>query len=159
MKIEEKKLYFAPLSEIKRISSSIKDPIAQAEALSDIFRLNTLSMIMEAGSGHLGSSFSSMDIITWLWTQEMVSPNETGISPADIYFSSKGHDVPALYSLLIGLEKLDYQLIHKLRKLGGLPGHPDVHTPYIMANTGSLGMGISKARGMALANQIGRAHV
>jgi transketolase len=38
-------------------------------------------------------------------------------------------------------------------QLNGLPGHPDVSTPFIAANTGSLGMGISKAYGMARANR------
>lgn len=110
-------------------------------------------MIKEAGSGHVGTSFSCLDIITWLWMQEMQSPNENK-ERADIYFSSKGHDAPALYSLLIGLEKLDESLLHQLRRLGGLSGHPDIHTPYIVTNTGSLGMGISKARGLALANRL-----
>src|SRR6185503_8911314 len=41
----------------------------------------------------------------------------------------------------------------KLRQLNGLPGHPDVSTPFVATNTGSLGMGISKAYGMARANR------
>ena len=57
-------------------------------------------MIMQAGSGHIGSSFSSTDIITWLWTEDLHDPNGDS-DDADVYFSSKGHDVPALYSLLI----------------------------------------------------------
>src|SRR5262249_8084357 len=72
---------------------------------------------------------------------------------AHAYFSSKGHDAPALYALLIALERLDFDLIHRLRRLGGLPGHPDVETPFIATNTGSLGMGISKAYGMARAGR------
>ncbi|MEO8682968.1 MAG: transketolase C-terminal domain-containing protein, partial [Vicinamibacterales bacterium] len=72
---------------------------------------------------------------------------------ADVYFSSKGHDAPALYSLLIATERLGFDLLPKLRQLNGLPGHPDVATPFIATNTGSLGMGISKAYGMARANR------
>lgn len=147
------KLYFVSISEIHRIRKNITDPFKLCEILADIFRINTLYMITSAGSGHIGSSFSSLDIITWLWTQEMRNPNESEKEYSDTYFSSKGHDVPALYSLLIGLEKLDERLLHKLRRLNGLPGHPDISTPYIATNTGSLGMGISKARGMALANR------
>ena len=120
--------------------------------LGDLCRINTLYMIMRAGSGHIGSSFSSTDLITWLWTQELVNPN-SGAPGSDVYFSSKGHDAPALYSLLIALEKLDFDLVHKLRQIDGLPGHPDVGTPFIATNTGSLGMGISKAYGMARANR------
>src|SRR5204862_738795 len=44
--------------------------------------------------------------------------------------------------------------LSQLRRLHGLPGHPHVETPYIQANTGSLGMGISKAKGMAIANRL-----
>ena len=72
------------------------------------------------------------------------------------FFSSKGHDSPALYSILIGLGKLDFNLLHKLRRLGGLPGHPDVGTPNIVTNTGSLGMGVSKAKGMITANRLNK---
>src|SRR6185503_9364971 len=38
--------------------------------------------------------------------------------------------------------------------LGGLPGHPDVGTPGIASNTGSLGMGVSKAKGLILGNRL-----
>ncbi|MCZ7613692.1 MAG: thiamine pyrophosphate-dependent enzyme [Ignavibacteriaceae bacterium] len=38
-----------------------------------------------------------------------------------------------------------------LRRLHGLDGHPEVRQPGIEASTGSLGMGISKAKGMAWA--------
>lgn len=145
-------LWYVPLDEIRRVRASVADPLVRADVTADICRLNTLYMIMNAGSGHIGSSFSSTDLITWLWTEELRDAN--GAAPgSDIYFSSKGHDAPALYALLIALEKLDFSMIHRLRRLGGLPGHPDVETPFIAANTGSLGMGISKAYGMARAHR------
>lgn len=147
-------LNFVSLEEVQRIKKSIKDPFGKAAILADIFRINTLYMITKAGSGHIGSSFSSIDIVTWLWTQEMINPNETVKKHSDLYFSSKGHDVPALYSVLIGLGKIDFDMIHKLRRLGGLPGHPDVETPHIMTNTGPLGMGVSKAMGMVFARRL-----
>jgi transketolase len=145
-------LSFAPLDEIRRVRASVTDRFARAEVLADLCRLNALYAIMNAGSGHIGSSFSSADLITWLWTEELRDTN-SGTPGADVYFSSKGHDAPALYALLIALEKLDFDLLHRLRRLGGLPGHPDVETPFIAANTGSLGMGISKAYGMARAHR------
>lgn len=159
---EKGKLYFVSLNEIKEIRRWVdEDPARRMRVLADVFRINTLSMIKEAGSGHIGTSFSAMDIVTWLWAKEMNSPNqafnpELKIDPpdCDIFFSSKGHDVPGLYSVLIGLGKIPYEYVHKLRRLGGLPGHPDVGTPFIATNTGSLGMGISKARGMAYARRM-----
>ncbi|PYR59311.1 MAG: transketolase [Acidobacteria bacterium] len=147
-------LSYVPIGEIRRVRrATAGDPIAGAEILADLCRINTLYMIMQAGSGHIGSSFSSMDLIAWLWTTWLVDPN-SGAPNADTYVSSKGHDAPALYSLLIAIEKLEFDLLHRLRRLGGLPGHPDVETPFIAANTGSLGMGISKAYGMARAQRL-----
>jgi transketolase len=55
---------------------------------------------------------------------------------------------------LIGLGILDEDRLHDLRRLHGLPGHPHIETPFVQANTGSLGMGISKAKGMALAHRL-----
>src|SRR3989440_874799 len=144
--------YVTP-SGIDAVRRATPEPIERAGLLADVCRLNTLYMIMQAGSGHVGSSFSSTDLITWLWTEELVDTN-SGAARADTYFSSKGHDAPALYSLLIAPGKLDFDLLPRLRRLGGLPGHPDVETtPFIATNTGSLGMGISKAYGMARAHR------
>ena len=145
-------LSFVSRDVFRAVRGGVADPIARAEVLADLCRINTLYMIMQAGSGHIGSSFSSTDIITWLWTEALRDPNGTS-RDAEVYFSSKGHDVPALYSLLIATEKLGFELLPKLRQLNGLPGHPDVSTPFIATNTGSLGMGIAKAYGMARANR------
>jgi transketolase len=146
-------LSYVALPGIDAVRRASADPVERAGLLADVCRLNTLYMIMQAGSGHIGSSFSSTDLITWLWTEELADTN-SGAPGADVYFSSKGHDAPALYALLIALGKLDIDLLHKLRRLGGLPGHPDVETtPFIATNTGSLGMGISKAYGMARARR------
>lgn len=139
-------LYYLPYSEFQRIRG-LNVPREQRAALfADMCRLNALYMIARAGSGHIGSSFSSLDIISWLLLEEM--------QQEDIFFSSKGHDVPGYYSALIGMGKLEFDLIHKLRKIDGLPGHPDIGTPGIVTNTGSLGMGISKAKGMVFANRL-----
>src|SRR6476646_6011383 len=146
-------LFYVPAASIDAVRAATTDRVVRAQLVADVCRLNTLYMIMQAGSGHIGSSFSSTDLITWLWTEELADAN-SGAPGADIYFSSKGHDAPALYALLIALGKLDFDLLHKLRRLGGLPGHPDVATtPFIATNTGSLGMGVSKAYGMARARR------
>ena len=124
-----------------------------AAAFATLARINTLGMIAGAWSGHIGTSFSSLEIMSWLFLNEMRDLDK-GDEACDIFFSSKGHDAPALYSVLIGLGLLPPDSLYQLRRLHGLPGHPHVETPYIQANTGSLGMGISKAKGMALANRL-----
>jgi transketolase len=89
--------------------------------------------------------------MSWLFLEELdaLAPNELGA----LYFSSKGHDAPAVYALLIALGHLPEGELQKLRRLNGLPGHPDVGTKTILFNTGSLGMGISKAKGMIHAHR------
>lgn len=138
-------LYYIDRPEFERVSRSNAAPGKRAALFADMARLNTLYMIANAGSGHIGSSFSSMDIVAWLYLE--------GMKDGDVYFSSKGHDAPGLYAVLTALGILPFEKIHRLRKLDGLPGHPDIHVPGMIANTGSLGMGISKAKGMAFANR------
>ena len=139
-------LSYVPASELARLARLPLDAVAKTALFATCCRLNALYMVTRAGSGHLGSSFSSLDVVSWLLLNE--------IGPDDVYFSSKGHDVPGLYAVLQGLGRLPFDSIHTLRRLGGLPGHPDVATPGIEANTGPLGMGISKAKGMILANRL-----
>jgi len=141
-------LYYINQSEINRIIDDLSiSAIEKTKIFAELSRINTLYMIAKAGSGHIGTSFSSMDIFSWLHLNVLKSD--------DIFFSSKGHDAPGLYSVLIGLGKIDYDYIHKLRRLNGLPGHPDVSViPCMETNTGSLGMGVSKAKGMVVANRL-----
>src|SRR5438477_4455180 len=140
-------LRFVPLEDCRRIAALDADPAERAAAFADACRLNALYMIERAGSGHPGTTFSSLDIVSWLHLEVL--------GGGDRYFSSKGHDAPGLYAALTALGRLDFELIHSLRRLNGLPGHPDVAaTPQVVTSTGSLGMGISKARGFVLADRL-----
>jgi transketolase len=122
--------------------------------LADMCRVNALVAVKHAGSGHLGSSFSAMDIVVHLFYAELNTRQIGFDSPdRDVYFSSKGHDVPGLYAVLNALGVIPTEQLLKLRRLGGLDGHPDVGVPGIEANSGSLGMGISKGRGIAWAKR------
>jgi transketolase len=144
-----------PLEEFRRIRSSDLTRELQLELLADMCRANTLASVKRAGSGHLGSSFSSLDIVTLLYYEEM-NTAALGVDDPhrDIYFSSKGHDVPGQYSVLFSLGILPKEKFVRLRRLGGTYGHPDVGTPGMEANTGSLGMGISKGKGFAFAKRM-----
>ena len=140
-------LQYVPAREFERILALPPDADARTAAFADACRLNALYMIERTGSGHPGSTFSSLDIVSWLHLEVL--------SDGDRYFSSKGHDVPGLYAVLAGLGRIDFELVHRLRRLGGLPGHPDVAAmPEVVTSTGSLGMGISKARGFVLADRV-----
>ncbi len=140
-------LRYVPRSELERIRALGGNAVARAACFADACRLNALYMIQRAGSGHPGTTFSSLDIVSWLHLEEL--------RDGDRYFSSKGHDAPGLYAVLAALGRIDFDLIHGLRRLGGLPGHPDVATtPEVVTSTGSLGMGVSKARGFVLADRL-----
>ena len=64
-------LSFVPVSEFDRVRRLNISNFERAALFADLCRLNTLSMIAYAGSGHIGSSFSSLDIVTWLFLNEM----------------------------------------------------------------------------------------
>ncbi len=150
---ESLELQYVPVTQFQRLLTSGADAVARTRAFAALARVNTLYMIAGAWSGHIGTSFSSLEIMSWLFLNELRDLDK-GPDACDLFFSSKGHDAPALYNVLIGLGLLPAEKVHQLRRLHGLPGHPHVETPFIQANTGSLGMGISKAKGMALANRL-----
>lgn len=107
-----------------------------------MLRINILSAIQKAGSGHLGTSMSVLEImLSSLMYLRNFPSNETH------FFSSKGHDAPALYACYEALGIMKKYSIKNLRRINGPPGHPDIKIENVLFNTGSLGMGISKANG------------
>jgi transketolase len=139
--VVQRELYFIPRNEFQRVAQLNAPKPDVISLYADMARLNALYMIALAGSGHIGSSFSSLDVVSHLYLSEM---DRKG----DLFFSSKGHDAPALYAVLIAQGVIEESGLHSLRRLGGLPGHPDIAIPGFNTNTGSLGMGVSKAKGM-----------
>ena len=145
-------LHFVPQAEFARVRNLNTTATERTALFATLCRINTLASIVRAGSGHIGSSFSALDIIAWLFLNEMRGLGDAS-APQDVFFSSKGHDAPGTYAAMAGIDLLPMERLRTLRRLGGLPGHPDVSTPHITTNTGSLGMGISKAKGLAWANR------
>jgi transketolase len=147
-------LKLVPRSEFERVRMADAPRDDRLALLGDMARANALTAVKRAGSGHLGSSFSAMDIVVHLFEEELTTAQLGWDHPdRDVYFSSKGHDVPGLYAVLHSFGVIPTDRLLRLRRLGGLDGHPDVGVPGIEANSGSLGMGISKGRGMAWAKR------
>src|SRR5687767_11209908 len=94
-------LYWVPATELERLRRFDGDRFMRARFFADACRLNALYMIARAGSGHIGSTFSSLDIVTYLHLEVLRQEPDAGLT--DLYFSSKGHDAPGLYAVLIGL--------------------------------------------------------
>jgi transketolase len=143
-----------PPAEFQRVRAAQIERPERLALIADMCRANALAAVKRAGSGHIGSSFSAMDIVVSLYCEEM-NVLELGIDhpDRDVYFSSKGHDVPGLYAVLQAFGVIPEEKLLELRRLGGLDGHPDIGVPGIEANSGSLGMGLSKGRGIAWAKR------
>ena len=116
-----------------------------------------MEMVFRAASGHIGGSFSAMDILTELYFEEMrIDPAVPRAPGRDRFVLSKGHCTPALYSILAlrgYFPEKDLELFRSIK--GHMSGHPDMaHVPGVDMSTGSLGQGISAAVGMALAGKL-----
>ena len=115
-----------PEKEFERVRAANLDKYTKLQILADMCRANAIATVKRAGSGHLGSSFSSLDIVTYLYFAEM-NIAELGVShpDRDIYFSSKGHDVPGHYAVLHAMGLIPEEKFINLRRHGGTHGHPD----------------------------------
>jgi transketolase len=110
-------------------------------------------MLAHAGSGHPGGSLSVIDILTTIYFGRLRhDPKRPDWPERDRVVLSKGHAVPALYSVLAKAGYFPEGQLITLRKLGSpLQGHPDrTALPGIEAATGSLGQGLSISLGLAL---------
>ena len=116
-------------------------------------RIDIVSMIAEAGSGHPGGSLSCADILTALYFGDVMKhdPADPKMEGRDRFFLAKGHAAPALYATLAHAGYFPREELSTLRKLGSrLQGHPDSSlVPGVEVSTGSLGQGLSIAAGCA----------
>ena len=126
---------------------------ARLEAIARECRVQILRMLAHAGSGHPGGSLSVIDILVTLFFGRLRhDPRRPDWPDRDRVVLSKGHAVPALYSVLVKAGYFPEQQLITLRKLGSpLQGHPDrMMLPGIEAATGSLGQGLSISLGLSL---------
>ncbi|MGH7909453.1 MAG: transketolase [Thermodesulfobacteriota bacterium] len=117
-------------------------------------RIDLLKALHRAKSGHTGGSLSSVEILVSLYFSELRhNPKNPRWGDRDRFVLSKGHGVPALYSVLANAGYFAREELMSLRKLNSrLQGHPEYDLEIgIEATTGSLGHGLSAANGMALA--------
>ncbi len=120
-------------------------------------RLDIVDEVHAAKSGHPGGSLSIADILTYLYFEEMrVDPKDPRGEDRDRFVLSKGHAAPALYAALAERGYFPRKDLITLRKPDSyLQGHPDMNkVPGVDMSTGSLGLGISAACGIALAGKI-----
>ncbi len=116
-------------------------------------RRGALDAVYSAASGHPGGSLSIAEILTYLYFEEMnVDPKDPKKVDRDRFVLSKGHASPGIYSALAHRGFFPVEDLKTFRQHDSvLQGHPDMkHIPGVDMTTGSLGLGISAACGMAL---------
>ena len=127
--------------------------IFELEEKAKEVRSKILTMIYEAQSGHPGGSLSVTDIMTVLYFHYMnLRPEDPHWSDRDRFVLSKGHACPAWYACLGLRGYFPPEHFSTLRRINSfLQGHPDMKkTPGVDMTTGTLGLGIAAALGMAL---------
>ena len=119
-------------------------------------RADVLTMTFAAGSGHPGSSFSSIDLLIWLYNEELrVDPANPDDPDRDRIIFSKGHGSPALYAVLASKGFFDHGELLRLRRTDSLlQGHASDRIPGVEFSSGSLGQGLSFGVGTALSAKL-----
>lgn len=129
--------------------------IEELKIQANTIRKDILKMIYNIQSGHLGGSFSMVEVLTTLYFDELHhDPANPDLPDRDRFVLSKGHTAPALYATLANAGYFPKEkLMSSFRRIDSmLQGHPDMKkTPGIEMTSGSLGIGLSAANGMALA--------
>ena len=125
-------------------------------------RRDIIEMVHRANSGHVGGSLSATEIMVALYYELMRhDPQGPQWSDRDRFVLSKGHCTPVLYAVLADCGYFPKADLAAFRQVGShLQGHPyQPKTPGVDASTGTLGLGLSTACGLALAAKLrGQAH-
>ena len=131
-----------------------KKEIHRLQEIARIVRKNVLSVICRAHASHIGSAYSVVEVLVYLYEKVLrISPDNPKAPNRDRFILSKGWGVSSLYAVLSYKKILDDAYLTSYCKdgspyigiatLNGLPG--------IEGTTGSMGHGLPLGVGMALA--------
>ena len=81
--------------------------IEQLETAAVSLRMDTVRLIDKAGSGHIGGSMSSLDILISLYAFANISPENASAPDRDRIIISIGHVSPAYYCVLAAFGFID----------------------------------------------------
>jgi len=110
----------------------------------------------KANSGHPGGPMSLADFSYILYSEYLIFDSDNpDCQSRDRFVLSAGHTCMLLYTLLYLSDILTMNDLKEFRQLHSrTPGHPEIETPGVDANTGPLGQGVGMATGMALAERM-----
>lgn len=114
-------------------------------------------MVIKAGKGHLGGSFSCAEFLVALYYGGILKfdPKNPQWEDRDYFILSKGHANNVFYPMLADLGYFPQFVIEDYNKNGSLlGGHCEPNIPGVEIVTGSLGHGLAVAAGMALASKL-----
>jgi len=131
--------------------------IKELEKQAKDIRIATIESLVEAGSGHTAGPLGMADIFTAMYFHILKhDPKKPDWDDRDILILSNGHICPVLYPTMAYAGYFPKKDLKTLRKLGSpLQGHP--HREWlkgIETSSGPLGLGLSQATGMAIADKI-----
>lgn len=122
------------------------------EQLCRLIRYYVLLATTEAGSGHMTSSLSAVELMTALFFKHFrYDVDDPKNLLNDHLIFSKGHASPLFYALFAAAGKLKEEDLKSFRDFHSkLEGHPSLRFAHTEAPTGSLGQGLSIGVGIAL---------
>ena len=127
--------------------------VVRLQEIARRIRVQIVRTVHAARAGHMGGSLSEADILAALYFHVMrIRPEDPDWPERDRFVLSKGHASIGLYATLAVRGYFPITELPTFDSAGTiLQGHPDMtRTPGIDMSTGSLGMGISAAVGIAL---------
>ena len=127
--------------------------IVELEATARSARGEIVRTVTLAKGGHLGGPLSATDILVALYFRVLnIRPEEPTWPERDRFILSKGHSSIALYVILALRGFFPLEELQTFDALDSrLQGHPDMNAlPGLDMSTGSLGLGLSAAVGVAL---------
>jgi len=131
--------------------------LGSMESMARRIRGKLVEMSHQAGTPHLGSSLSCVDIlVAAYWGALKIAPEAASAPERDRFILSKGHAATALYAALAFKGFFPEEVLDTFAAEGScLAEHPGPWcVPGVEAATGSLGHGLSLGIGMALAGRI-----
>jgi transketolase len=127
------------------------------ESTANKLRKDVVSMIFEAGSGHIAGSLGMAEIFTAFYFDILnIDPKNPHFKDRDRLVLSNGHICPIQYAALARASYFPIEELKTLRKFGSrLQGHPHRGSlSGIETSSGPLGSGISQAIGIALSAKL-----
>ena len=117
-----------------------------------IIRKKILNSIQNTDSGHLGPSYSCVEILYIILKKYINFKNKN----RNKLVLSKGHAAPAIYAIFDHLNLLKKNELNTLRKFSSrLQGHPDKKKLKLLDfGTGALGQGLSVSIGYSISSNL-----